>query len=175
METATHLTRSLKDWLKSRPRLEIEESATWFLLLFAYAHGLSAEGLGFQMTGIIPQLTAPQVVLAMALLCLVVSVVVLIEPLLPHRIQMQTKAARRSSSGQILRGISVFFAFILGMTTGFSLLVDKVPTLSWLVGSVFYVGFLMFIVMEIKLILLFSTGRKAESRSSVTQTSGRSS
>ena len=41
METAVPLTRSLKDWLKNRPRLEIEETATWFLLLFAYAHGLS--------------------------------------------------------------------------------------------------------------------------------------
>ena len=163
METAARLDRCLKGWLKSRPRLEIEESATWFLLLFAYAHGLSEKGLGFQMTGIIPQLTAPQVTLAMALLCLIVSVVVLIEPLLPHRIRTWTKAARRSSSGQILRGISVFFAFVLGMTAGFSLLVDKVPTLSWLVSSVFYVGFVIFIVMEVKLILLFFTGRKAES------------
>lgn len=130
METPARLARSLKAWLQSRPRLEIEESATWFLLLFAYTHGLSAEGLGFQMAGIVPQLTAPQVSFAMALLCLVVSVVVLIEPLLPCRIRTWTKKTRRSSSGQALRGLSVFFAFVLGMTAGFSLLVDKVPTLS---------------------------------------------
>ena len=163
METAARLSRSLKDWLKSRPRLEIEESATWFLLLLAYAHGLSAEGLGFKMSGIIPQLTAPQVTLGMALFCLVVSVLVLIEPLLPHKIRKRTKNARRSSSGQILRGISVFFAFVLGMTAGFNLLVDKVPSLSWLISSVFYVGFVIFVVMEIKLILLFFTGRETVS------------
>ena len=91
MEIPARLARSMKAWLKSRPRLEIEESATWFLLLFAYTHGLSAEGLGFQMAGIVPQLTAPQVSLAMALLCLVVSVVVLIEPLLPCRVRTWTK------------------------------------------------------------------------------------
>ncbi len=163
METAARLARRLKGWLKSRPRLEIEESATWFLLLFAYAHGLSAEGLGLQVDRIIPQLTAPQVTLAMVLLCLVVSVLVLIEPLLPYKIRKWTKNARRSSSGRIIRGISVFFAFILGMAAGFNILVDKVPTLSWLISSVFYIGFVIFVVMEIKLILLFFTGRKATS------------
>ncbi len=161
METATRLARNVKNWLKCRPRLEIEESATWFLLLFAYSHGLSAESLGFKVDGMIPQLTAPQMTLGMALLCLGVSVLVLIEPLLPQRIRELTTDARRSPSGQILRGTSVFFAFLLGMTAGVNLLVDKVPTLSWLIGSVFYVGFLIFVVMEIKLISLIFTGRNA--------------
>ena len=47
MGIATHLARTLKNWLRSRPRLEIEESATWFLLLFVYAHGLTTDGLGW--------------------------------------------------------------------------------------------------------------------------------
>ena len=154
MDIAGNQIRNLRDWLKSRPRLEIEESATWFILLFAYAYGLTTDGLGFKMAGIIPQVTAPQVSLAMALFGLIVSVVVLVEPLLPCKIRTWTKATRCSSFGQILQGISVFFAFVLGMTSGFSLLVDKVPTFSWLIGSVFYVGFVIFVVMEIKLVIL---------------------
>ena len=90
------------------------------------------------MAGIIPQLTAPQVTLAITLFCLLISVLVLIEPLLPCRIRSWTKGARTSSFGQYLRGISIFFAFILGMVAGFSLLVDKVPTMSWLIASVAY-------------------------------------
>ncbi len=158
MGIATHLARTLKNWLRSRPRSEIEESATWFLLLFAYAHGLITDGLGFKMAGIIPQLTAPQVTLAMTLFCLIISVLVLIEPLLPCRIRSWTKGARTSSFGQYLRGISVFFAFILGMVAGFSLIVDKVPTMSWLIASVAYVGFLIFVLLGIKLFVLTAFG-----------------
>ena len=48
MVKAAGLAHSLKDWLKSRPRLEIDESATWFLLLFVYAHGPTTDGLSFK-------------------------------------------------------------------------------------------------------------------------------
>ena len=172
MRIAARLTRTLQSWLKSRPSLEIEESATWFLLLFVYAHGLTTEGLGFKMVGIIPQLTAPQVTLAMTLFCLTVSVVVLIEPLLPCRIRSWTKGARTSSPGQYLRLLSVFFAFVLGMVAGFSLLADKVPTMSWPIASVAYVGFLIFVLMGIKLFVFtaigyWQTGRPGESSSQV--------
>ena len=166
LETAARLAQGLKDWLKTRPRLEIEESATWFLLLFAYAHGLTADDLGFRMAGIIPQLTAPQFTLAMGLYCLIVSVVVLIEPLLPCEIRARTRRARCSSLGQYLRGISVFFAFVLGMATGFSLIVDRVPTLSWLLVPVAYVGIVISVAMGIKLFVFaggyWDTGRPGE-------------
>ena len=158
MRIATHLAGTLKNWVKNRPRLEIEESATWFLLLFAYAHGLTTDGLGFKMAGIIPQLTAPQVTLAMTLFCLTVSVVVIIEPVLPYKVRTWTNRARTSSFGKYLRGLSVFFAFVLGMTAGFSLLLDKVPTMSWLIASVVYVGFLIFILMGIKLFVFTGIG-----------------
>ena len=167
MEKAAHLARSLKDWLKSRPRLEIDESATWFLLLFVYVHGLTTDDLGFKTAGTIPQLTVPQVSLAMALFCLIVSVVVLIEPLLPRIIRARTKAARCSPLGQFLRGISVFSAFVLGMTAGFNLLVDKAPTLAWLIVPVAYVGISVFVVMGVRFFVYVSirywgTGRPGE-------------
>ena len=154
MEKAARLARSLKEWLKSRPRLEIDESATWFLLLFVHAYGLTTDGIGFNMAGLIPHLTAPQVSLVMVLFCLIVSLVVLVEPLLPCKLRRWEKAVRRSPQGQFLRGISVLFAFALGMVTGFSLLAEKVPTISWLIDPVAYVGFLIFIVMGIRLAFL---------------------
>ena len=165
MRIAAHLARTLKNWLKSRPGLEIEESATWFLLLFVYAHGLTTDGLGFKMDGIIPQLTAPQVTLAMTLFCLTVSVVVLIEPLLPCKVRTWTTGARTSSFGQYLRGISIFFAFVLGMVAGFSLLGDKVPSMSWLIASVAYVGFLIFVLLGIKLFVFAGIGYWQTNRS----------
>ncbi|MDE2838703.1 MAG: hypothetical protein OXL97_14545 [Chloroflexota bacterium] len=151
MKIATRLVHALKSWLKSRPSLEIEESATWFLLLFVYAQGLTAAGLGFKTDGIVPQATGPQVTLAMTLFCLTLSVLVLVEPLLPCRIRSWTKGARTSSAGQYLRLLSVFFAFVFGMLAGISLLADKVPTMSWLIESVVFVGFFIFVLMGIKL------------------------
>ena len=160
MEIAGNQFRKLTNWLKGRPRLEIEESATWFLLLFIYVHSLTTNDLRFGWSGPIPQITASQVSFGMALLCLIVSAVVLIEPLLPCKIRTRTKAIRSSSFGHLIRGISVFVAFVLGMAAGFTLLVDKGPTYPWLITSVICLGFVIFVVMEIKLILLFFSNRK---------------
>ena len=61
MDIVAIVVRRLKDWVKSRPQLDVEESATWFLLLFIYAHGLTKDGLGIRWSGAIPEITAPQV------------------------------------------------------------------------------------------------------------------
>ena len=175
MRIAARLVHSLKSWLKNRPSLEIEESATWFLLLFVYAQGLTTEGLGLEMVWIIPQFTAPQLTLAMTLFCLTISVVVVIEPLLLYGIRSWTRGARTSSTGRYLRLFSVFFAFMFGMVAGFSLIGDigdKVPTMSWLIASVACVGFLIFVLMGIKLFVFsaigyWQTGRPDKSSSQV--------
>ena len=60
MGMVASLSRGLKAWLKSRPRLEIDQSATWFTWLSIYAHGLTADVLGFKMSGMGPKLTMPQ-------------------------------------------------------------------------------------------------------------------
>lgn len=157
--------RKLKEWVRSRPPLDVEESATWFLLLFIYAHGLTADGLGFRWSGIVPELTAPQLSLVMALLCFAASVIVLIEPVLPSQLRERTIAARHSGPGQYFRRLSVWFAFILGLLAGFGLLVDKAPTLSWLIGPVFYLGFVIFIVMGIKMVVRAGRDSTAARRS----------
>ena len=163
MDVATNMYRGLRAWLKSRPKLDVDESATWFLVLFVYAHGLTRDDLGFRFSGIIPQLTIPQVSLAMALLCLAVSVMVLIEPLLPSVMRKRMKCTRHSYIGQYIRRISILTAFILGLTTGLGLLAENAPAFSWLVEWVSYVGFVIFLVMAVKLALLPFQIRQEES------------
>ena len=163
MDFAKMVADRLKNWIKSRPKLDIEESATWFLLLFVYAHGLTTHDLGVKWSGVIPEVTAPQVSLGIVLLCAVVSAVILIEPVLPSRMRNWTKDARQSTLGQYLRRIGVWFSFILGLTSGFSLLLDKVPALSWLLVSVFCLGFVIFLLLGITLLPLRRPGRDGSS------------
>ena len=159
MDFAVLVASRLKGWVKSRPPLDIEESATWFLLLFIYAHGLTTDDLGIRWSGVFLEITAPQISLAMVLLCLAVSVVILIEPVMPSQIRTWTKDARHSTPGQYLRRMGVLFAFVLGLTSGFGLLFDKVPTFSWLIASVIYVGFAIFVLLGISLAFLVRTNR----------------
>ena len=159
MDIAENVVRRLKDWVKSRPRLEIEESATWFLLLFIYAYSLTKDDLGFDWLGFIPQITRPQVSLSLVLLCLTASVVVLIEPVLPCKMSKWTRGVRQSALGRSIRSMGICFAFILGLTSGFGLLFDKVPSFSWLIVPVGFVGFVIFVLMVIKLFLLVARHR----------------
>ena len=143
----------LKKWVKSRPRLDIEESATWFLLLFIYAYSLTNDDLAFDWWGFIPQITRPQVSIALVLLCLFASAVVIIEPVLPSRMSTWTRSVRQSAIGRSIRYMGIFFGFILGWTSGIVLLAEKVPSFSWLIVPVVLVGFVIFVLMMIKLFL----------------------
>lgn len=143
----------LKVWVKSRPQLDIEESATWFLLLFIYAYGLTKDDLGFDWWGFIPQITRPQVSIALVLLCLTASVVVIIEPLLPSKMSKWTRGVRQSALVRFIRYLGILFAFILGWTSGLGLLLDKVPSFSWLIIPVLFLGFAIFVLMMVKLSL----------------------
>ena len=84
MSTGAMPTLKLMEWFKNRPKLEIDTSATWFLLSFVYSLGLTTDGIGFDlyMSGTLPVLKIPPLNTVMALLCLVMSVVVLVEPIL---------------------------------------------------------------------------------------------
>ena len=156
--------RGLIGWAMSRPRLDIVESSTWFLLLFVYAHILTTDGPGFQRSGVIPQVTAPHLIgMAMILLCLFMSIVVLIEPLLPSNVRQWTKNRRCSVFGRILRLAGLFFAFILGLAGGFVTLVENAPSYSWLITSVAVVGFVIFVLLGIKLCSLVGKGDKDDS------------
>ena len=153
MATAATAVYRLKEWVKSRPRLDIEESTTWFLLLFIYAYGLTNDDLGFDWWGFIPQITRPQVSIALVLLCLTASVAVLIEPVLPCKMSKWTRGVRQSTPGRLIRYLGIFFAFILGWTSGIGLHADKVPSFSWLIVPVVLVGFVIVVLMMIKLFL----------------------
>lgn len=153
MNEAKGLACGFKALVKLR-KLNIDESTTWFLLLFLYAHGLAMDGLGFKFSGIIPVLSLPLMSLAMAFLCLVVSVLVLVAPLLPCNVRKRINCARRSRPGKYFRQFSISMAFILGLTSGVGLLTEKVPTFSWLIAGVFYVGLVIFLILLIKLVVM---------------------
>ncbi len=140
--------------LVKRRKLNIDESTTWFLLLFLYAHGLAMDGLGFKFSGIIPVPSLPLMSLAMAFLCLVVSVLVLVAPLLPCNVRKRINCARRSRPGKYFRQFSISMAFILGLAAGVDLLREKTPTFSWLIDGVFYIGFVIFLVLLIRLVVM---------------------
>ena len=160
MDLAMNLSDKFKAWVKCRPKLDIDESATWFLLLFLYAHGLAMDGLGLKFSGIFPVLSVPQMSLVMTFLCLVVSVSILVEPLLPCKLRKRMECARHSCFGQYIRHLSMLFAFILGLTSGFNLLSEKLPTYSWLTSSATWVGIVILFVMFIKLTLFPCIWRK---------------
>ena len=156
MDTIASLTDTLKAWFKNRPKLDIDGSATWFLLLFIYLHGLSSNGFSFDFkwSGIMPVITIPQVSLIMAIACLVISVSLLIEPLLPSKLRGWTKQMRQSVLWKYIYRLSVLTAFIMGLFAGLNVLTEKLPNFSWLITSVAYVGFAIFLAMSIKLILI---------------------
>lgn len=155
MDIIDSLTHKLKTWFKNRPSLDVDGSATWFLLFFIYMHGLTDDfSFDFKWSGIMPVITIPHVSLIMAILCLVVSVLLLIEPLLPSKLRRWTQNMRQSFLWNYIYRLSVLTAFILGLLAGLNVLTEKLPNFSWLITSVVYVGFAIFLVMLSKLILI---------------------
>ena len=85
MTVAANLAQRLKAWTTSRSDKEIDESAEWFLVSLVYTLGLSNGELGIKFSGMFPQLSVPHVSLAMVFLCLLASIIVFLEPLLPSK------------------------------------------------------------------------------------------
>ena len=156
MDTIASLTDKSKTWFKNRPKLDLDGSATWFLLLFIYLHGLSSDGFSFDFkwSGIMPVITIPQVSLIMATVCLAVSALLLIEPLLPSKLRGWTKQMRQSVPWKYIYRLSVLAAFIMGLFAGLNVLTERLPNFSWLINSVVYVGLVIFLLMLIKLFLI---------------------
>ena len=86
MAIATNLAQRLKTWITSRPKLDIDESITWFLLAFAWAHGLTIDELDFEFSGVFPRPSTSLVVLTITLFCLLMAAMLTMEPLLPRKL-----------------------------------------------------------------------------------------
>ena len=101
------------DWFKCRlQQVDIGESATWFLLFFVYAYGLTTDELGIEWPRAFPLINLSQASLILCLWCLGVSIVVLVEPWLPSGLQRCTTKFRHSTVGLCLRRASVLLAFV---------------------------------------------------------------
>lgn len=160
MRIVAKLAGGLKAWVTCRPKLDIDESVTWFLFSFVYALGLSNGEFGLKFSSILPQLSMPQVSLVMVFLCLVVSITIFVEPLLPSKMSAWTDNSRQSGWYQILRRSSMWFAFIFAWVAGLQMLSDTVPELSWLIAVIAYVGFGIFLVLGVRIVLALRLGEK---------------
>ena len=142
------------DWFKCRlQQVDIGESATWFLLFFVYAYGLTTDELGIEWPRAFPLTNLSQASLILCLWCLGVSIVVLVEPWLPSGLQRCTTKFRHSTVGLCLRRASVLLAFVFGVGQGLAYLDKEVPTFSWLKNLADWLAVVIFIVMVINTVL----------------------
>ncbi len=146
-------SQRLKKWITSRPKLNMDESTTWFLLAFVWAHGLTIDELDFQFSGISLRPSTSLLVLIVILFCLLMATMLIIEPLLPRKLRRWTKVVRHSGVYKVVRLSSMIPAFILGWLAGFTMIIDTVPELSWLITVVFFVGLGIFLVLVVRMAL----------------------
>ena len=144
------LAYRLKVWLKD---LDIEVSATWFLLSFVYLSGVSPDGpsVDFYFVGILPVLRVETLNVVFAVVCLVISAVVFVEPLLPIRVAEKTKEFRGCALWRLVLGLHLLTVFILGALAGIGFLVENLPTFSWLINPVAYATLVITTVMAFKI------------------------
>ena len=164
MGKGANLIPKLKAWFKGRPTLDVNVSATWFLLSFVYIQGLSPEkaGFDFHWSGILPVLEISLLTIALALLCLVISVVALVEPLLPYKWWRWTKKVRCTPFWHVIFGIHVLAAVMLGFIVGLVELIENLPNFSWLINLAAVLGFVIILVMSANIMLRLWFERKAE-------------
>ena len=153
--TGGHLILKMKTWSKDRPTLDIDVSATWFLLFFVYTSGLSMDDRWFEFhwSGILPVIKIPTLNIIAALLCLVISIVVLVEPVMPSKLRDRTNAARNSTQWRAIFRINLLVAFTFGLVAGLVALIKNLPDYPLAIQLVAYLGFGIFLLMTVKGIL----------------------
>ena len=153
--TGGHVILKVKTWSKGRPTLDIDVSATWFLLFFVYTSGLSINDrwFDFHWSGIVPVIKIPTLNIIAALLCLVISIVVLVEPALPSKLREWTNAARNSTQWHVIFRVNLLVAFMFGLVAGLVALIKNLPEYPLAIQLIAYVGFGIFLLMAVKGIL----------------------
>ena len=160
MTIARNLTQRVQQWVRDRPKLDMEESVTWFLLVFLWAHGLTIDELDFEFSGIFPRPSTSLVVLVVILFCLLMAVMLVMEPLLPHKLRRWTRVFRYSGWYQGVRLGSIVPGFVLGWITGFTMIITTVPELWWLINAIFFIGFGIFLVLLVRTSFGFGLNQK---------------
>ena len=89
---------------------------------------------------------------ALAIVCLVIAAVILVEPFLSGGLQERTKAIRCSVAWKLFRGAQLLAAFILGLTAGLDMLAKDLPTFSWLINAMAFFGFVIIIAIALHMI-----------------------
>ncbi len=146
----------LQNWVRVRPTLDINSSATWFLLSFIYIQAMDSNetGFHFSMIGLLPTLKIPGLILTMVFVCLAIAAVILIEPILLLRWSEWTRKIRRPLAWEYFFSFNVLTAFVFGFLSGIAESIEKLVDSPWLINLVAVLGFCIFLAMIGRSVLL---------------------
>lgn len=164
-------TERIKSWFRDRPMLDINVCAVWFLMSFVYMQGASnGETIfHFGISGLVPVVTIPYLNEVMIWVCLAASAIILVEPLLPSGLSSRTIACRKSPLGKYIFGLNVYTAFTIGFLSGVITSIETFFHSPWLVNGIVVFGFIIFLVMTIKLPLSMRNLRKSKQQTNEEQ------
>ena len=145
----------LKIWYKERPEWDVGSVTAWFLLSFIYLQGVPNDprDFDFYWSGILPSMQVPYPTVGIALVCLLISAIILVEPILPSTVRQYIKGTRSSSGWQFIFWFNVLVAFIFGFLAGRAHLEESLPYFWWLVDSITYLGMAIMLVLFVKVTL----------------------
>ena len=152
----------LNKWFRNRPTLDAEASALWFLMAFVYMPGIAENEAGLQlgMSGLVPTIIVPYFNIVMVGVCLVISIVILVEPILPSVVSGRTIRARKSLLGEYVFSINVYTAFTVGLLSGIVTSVETLFHSPWLVNAISALGAVIFLVVSIKFQMALRDSRR---------------
>ena len=73
------------------------------------------------------------------------------------------KGVRSSALWRLVSGLHLLVVFILGLMVGIKVLVENLPTFSWLINAVAYAGFVIIVIMEIKMFVDLCSAMRQQS------------
>ena len=143
---------------------DVDVSAAWFLLFFVYMHGVSMDEpiFDFSWVGIMPVIKVPLFNVVLAVICLAISAVVLIEPVLPFNWGSWTREKRQSAQWRTWFRGNVLLAFLVGLVTGLANLIEGLPTFFWPINAVAILGLCVYLGMVAKDTFLMDTESTAD-------------
>ena len=133
---------------------------------FIYLQGVPdyPRDFDFYWSGILPSLQVPYPTVGMALACLLISAIALMEPILPSTVRQCIKETRSSPGWQFIFWLNVLVAFILGFLAGRAQLEENLPHFWWLIDSMTYMGMAIMLVLYVRLMMtILATFRTARS------------
>ena len=144
--------RQIEQLVQKPTNARRNDGALWFLMAFIYMQGIAENEAGLQLgiAGLVPIIRVPYLNIVMVGVCLVASIMILVEPILPSGLSSRTRKARKSLLGEYVFYLNVYTAFTVGLLSGIVTSVETLFHYPWLVNAISGLGFIIFLVMTIK-------------------------